>query len=199
MGNATWWDERFKSRKNELMPPEIKLKLDLEYFTKSRKILDLACGDGRNAIYLAKKGYEVCAVDFSTEGLNRLKSFATDEGLVIATKLMDVTSKEEVSKLEVKVDAIIVNHYRTAKEIYSVLITCLNDGGILWVNGFEDVPEDNPNIREQDILKDSDFELLKYCTLLDKEKYEVGKRKFVRYVWKKHLKICVNEALDVLW
>lgn len=53
------------------------------------------------------------------------------------------------------------------------------------MNGFEEVPADNPNIREQDVLQDSDFELLKNCALLDKEKYEVGERKFVRYMWKK--------------
>ena len=141
VGDATWWDERFRSRENALMLPEAKLKLDWKYFAKSNKILDLACGDGRNAIYLAKIGYEVYAVDFSTEALNRLKSFATSERLEIATKLMDITSKDAVSKLEVKVDAVIVNHCRIVREIYPILLTWINDGGILWVNGFEDVPE----------------------------------------------------------
>ena len=185
MGDAIWWDERFKSRENELMPPETKLKSDLNYFAESKRILDLACGDGRNAIYLAKLGHEVYAVDFSEEGLNRLKSFARSERLVIKTKQVDLTSKDKVAKLEVKADAVIMNHYRMAKEIYPVLTAWIKDGGILWVNGFADMPEDNPNIREQDILQDSDFELLKQCILLDKEKYEIGKRKFVRYVWKK--------------
>lgn len=164
------------------MLPEEKLKLDLKYFAESNKILDLACGDDRNAIYLAKIGYEVYAVDFSTEALNRLKSFAKSRRLEIATKLMDITSKDEVSKLKVKVDVVIINHYRMARYIYPILIAWINDGGILWVNGFEDVPEDNPNIREQDILRDSDFELLEHCILLDREKYEIGERKIVRYV-----------------
>lgn len=62
MGDATWWDERFRNRKNVLMLPEEKLKSDLKYFAESKKILDLACGDGRNAIFLAKMGYEVYAV-----------------------------------------------------------------------------------------------------------------------------------------
>lgn len=185
MGDAIWWDERFKSRENELMPPETKLKSDLKYFAESNRILDLACGDGRNAVYLAKLGHEVYAVDFSKEGLNRLKSFAILEGVGITTKRVDLTSKDKVAKLEVKADAVIINHYRMAKEIYPVLTARIKNGGILWVNGFADVPEDNPNIREQDILQDSDFELLKQCILLDKEKYEVGNRKFVRYVWKK--------------
>ena len=118
MGDATWWDERFRNRKNVLMLPEEKLKSDLKYFAESNKILDLACGDGRNAIFLAKMGYEVYAVDFSTEALNRLKYFAISERLEIVTKLMDITSKEDVSTLEIKVDAVIVNHYRMAREIY---------------------------------------------------------------------------------
>ena len=116
MGDAIWWDERFKSRENELMPPETKLKSDLNYFAECNRILDLACGDGRNAIYLAKLGHEVYAVDFSEEGLNRLKSFARLERLVIKTKQVDLTSKDKVAKLEVKADAVIMNHYRMAKE-----------------------------------------------------------------------------------
>ena len=90
----------------------------MKYFAESKKILDLECGDGRNAIFGAKMGYEVYAVDFSTEALNRLKYFAISERLEIVTKLMDITSKEEVSTLEIKVDAVIVNHYRMAREIY---------------------------------------------------------------------------------
>ena len=108
----------------------------MKYFAESKKILDLACGDGRNAIFWAKMGYEVYAVDFSAEALNRLKYFAISERLEIVTKLMDITSKEEVSTLEIKVDAVIVNHYRMAREIYPILLTWINDGGILWVNGF---------------------------------------------------------------
>lgn len=185
MGNAVWWDERFRSRENVLMPPEAKLELDLKYFEESHKILDLACGDGRNSVYLTKIGYKVYAVDFSIVALNRLKSFARNEGLEIKTKLTDINDIDEVSKLELKVDAIVVNHYRVARELYPVLITLINNGGILWVNGFEEAPADNPNIRERDTLQDNDFELLKNCMLLDKEKYKVGERKFIRYIWKK--------------
>ena len=185
MGNAVWWDERFRSRENVLMPPEAKLELDLKYFEESHKILDLACGDGRNSVYLTKIGYKVYAVDFSIVALKRLKSFARNEGLEIKTKLTDISAIDEISKLELKVDAIVVNHYRVARELYPVLITLINNGGILWVNGFEEVPADNPNIRERDTLQDNDFELLKNCILLDKEKYKVGERKFIRYIWKK--------------
>ena len=37
---------------------------------KAGKALDIACGAGRNAIYLAELGFDVDAIDISSEGLN---------------------------------------------------------------------------------------------------------------------------------
>ncbi|HEY4929918.1 MAG TPA: class I SAM-dependent methyltransferase [Acidimicrobiales bacterium] len=38
--------------------------------------LDLACGEGRNSIWLAEQGWEVTGVDFSTVGLAKAQQFA---------------------------------------------------------------------------------------------------------------------------
>lgn len=45
------------------------------------RALDLACGAGRNALFLARQGYRVDAVDIAAEGLARGKTSADDEGL----------------------------------------------------------------------------------------------------------------------
>lgn len=37
--------------------------------TKDDKILDLGCGEGRDAIYLLDNGYNVLAVDYSTSAI----------------------------------------------------------------------------------------------------------------------------------
>ncbi len=37
------------------------------------KVLELGCGPGRNAIYLANEGFDVTAVDLSVEGINWAK------------------------------------------------------------------------------------------------------------------------------
>lgn len=186
MGDSDWWDERFKNRKKEIMLPEKRLEQDNIYFRKMKTILDLACGDGRNSFYFAQNGYDVVAVDFSVEALKRLKFFAEEKSLAIETKLVNVTSIDELSSIGVKVDAVVVNHYRPVNEIYPVLCAMLNTNGILWVNGFASVPQDNPNIKETDILQDSDFELISDCELLSKEYYAISERKFVRYIWKKN-------------
>lgn len=43
--------------------------------------MDLACGLGKNSLFLAKHGLDVDAVDGSIEGLNRLQAFAQASGL----------------------------------------------------------------------------------------------------------------------
>jgi SAM-dependent methyltransferase len=54
------------------------------------KVLCLAEGEGRNAVYLAELGYEVTAVDTSTVGLTKAEALALDRGVTIDTVLADL-------------------------------------------------------------------------------------------------------------
>jgi SAM-dependent methyltransferase len=47
------------------------------------KALDLACGAGRNALYLAESGFQVDAIDISREGLRLAAQQAEERGLAI--------------------------------------------------------------------------------------------------------------------
>lgn len=44
------------------------------------RALDVGCGSGRDAIYLAKRGWQVTAVDFVDEALDKAKARAADAG-----------------------------------------------------------------------------------------------------------------------
>jgi SAM-dependent methyltransferase len=54
------------------------------------KVLCLAEGEGRNAVYLAGLGYEVTAVDTSTVGLEKAQSLARERGVSIETVIVDL-------------------------------------------------------------------------------------------------------------
>ncbi len=59
-------------------------------FLASGTVTELGAGQGRNALALARKGFQVRAVDFSSVGLQDLSHEAQIQGLNIETAQMDV-------------------------------------------------------------------------------------------------------------
>ena len=58
------------------------------------KLLDLGCGEGRNAIYFAKHGFDVTALDVSLPGLEKTKRYAKEVGVGIKTIQADIITHE---------------------------------------------------------------------------------------------------------
>lgn len=58
------------------------------------KILSLAEGEGRNAVYLAARGYEVTGVDGSVIGLRKAQELAAVRGVTITTIHADLSGFE---------------------------------------------------------------------------------------------------------
>jgi SAM-dependent methyltransferase len=54
--------------------------------------LDLGCGEGRNAIWLASQGWDVIGVDFSRVGLDKAHRLAAQRHLAVEWVLADVTT-----------------------------------------------------------------------------------------------------------
>jgi 2-polyprenyl-3-methyl-5-hydroxy-6-metoxy-1,4-benzoquinol methylase len=55
------------------------------------RALDLACGEGRNAIWLAARGWQVTAVDYSDVAIERARGLAAREGVDVEWVCADVT------------------------------------------------------------------------------------------------------------
>ena len=58
------------------------------------KILSLAEGEGRNAVYLASLGYQVVGVDGSEVGLGKAQALAVERGVAITTVHADLSQFE---------------------------------------------------------------------------------------------------------
>lgn len=56
------------------------------------KLIDLGCGEGRNAVYFAKHGFEVVAMDLSAVGLEKTRQYAEKEGVCIKTVKADIVT-----------------------------------------------------------------------------------------------------------
>jgi len=54
------------------------------------KVLDIGCGEGRNALYLSESGFDVTAVDISETGIWKLRVLAEQRNLRIRSVVCDI-------------------------------------------------------------------------------------------------------------
>jgi SAM-dependent methyltransferase len=77
--DARDWDSRYASVEQVWsLDPNQFVAAELADLSPGRAV-DLACGEGRNAIWLAERGWHVTAVDFSEVGVNRGRRIAGDD------------------------------------------------------------------------------------------------------------------------
>jgi SAM-dependent methyltransferase len=80
-GAAAWWDELYGSRERVWSGAAnaalVRLAADLTPGTA----LDLGCGEGGDAVWLAARGWQVTAVDISTVALARAAAHAVEAGV----------------------------------------------------------------------------------------------------------------------
>lgn len=55
-------------------------------------VLDVGCGQGRDAIFIARKGHRVVGVDISANGIRDLKNAAAQENLSIEGVVADIAT-----------------------------------------------------------------------------------------------------------
>ncbi len=95
------------------------------------RALDVAAGEGRHAVWLAERGWDVTAIDFSAVGLDKGKAEAERRGLDIDWVVDDVFTWEPGHRY----DLILVAFIHLSPEVYATLREYLADGGHLVVVG----------------------------------------------------------------
>lgn len=101
---------------------------------KPRKILDIACGTGRHAIILAKRGYKVVGVDISEDMIEIAKAKSAKEKSEIKFYVMDMRQLHLNEKFDVcismyeSIDYILKNE--EIKKTFSKIREHLNKGGL---------------------------------------------------------------------
>lgn len=87
------WDERYRSgdrASEDLQSSPNPLLAETAAHLKPGKALDLACGTGRNAVWLAEHGWDVTAVDGSPAAIELLLRRAAERGVRVETHVADL-------------------------------------------------------------------------------------------------------------
>lgn len=88
--------------------------------TRPRRVLELACGTGNMTLLLARRGYEMVALDSSLSMLEKARGKAARQGL----KVLFIHADMRDFRLDVPVDAVIcvfdsINYLTTAEDLLS--------------------------------------------------------------------------------
>jgi 2-polyprenyl-3-methyl-5-hydroxy-6-metoxy-1,4-benzoquinol methylase len=76
----------------------------IEFFTdypKKGKVLDLGCGQGRDAIALARLGYSVTGIDNSKVGIEQMNKIGQDENLNLVGQVEDIYAFDRSNEFDI--------------------------------------------------------------------------------------------------
>jgi len=133
------WDERYSGEEYLLgvepsgfLTEKIGL---LKSLCPGRRALDIACGEGRNSIFLAQAGFGVTGLDISRKGLDKAIRRMNEEGVQVDFQLADLESYEFFETYD-----LIINFNFLLRELIPKLVFALNPGGVIVFDTILDAP-----------------------------------------------------------
>jgi SAM-dependent methyltransferase len=98
------------------------------------RALDLGAGQGRNAVWLAKKGHQVTAVDLSSVAIDRARQLAVGAGVTIDALVADLNDWEPEPEV---FDLVLLSYLQFAtplrSRVHAMARHALSPGGTLFV------------------------------------------------------------------
>ena len=121
------WDTRYRTDAYVLgKEPVAFLENNVGLLPKGRA-LDVAAGEGRNAVFLAEHGFEVDAIDISPVGLAKADALAEERGVKIRT----IQANLEEYDLGVEQYDVVANLYYLQRDLTPKIKRALKPGGVV--------------------------------------------------------------------
>lgn len=127
-----WWSKRYDSNAGFLYSKEPSqfLMSYLDLLPTGAKILEIACGEGRNLVALSLKGFQVTGIDFCQTALDRAQKLADESKVKVGLKLQDLDFF--IPEL-LSFDAIVSVNFKPALTLMKNLSRGLKQGGHLFL------------------------------------------------------------------
>lgn len=131
------WDQRYSGENFVYGTEPNEFLVEQAYRIPQGSVLCLAEGEGRNAVYLAQKGYEVHAIDLSTIGRDKAMSLAEKTGTRIRYDVGDLTHLEIAPEHWSGIVSIFA-HSPSAlrRDLHKKVVSGLQPGGVFILEAF---------------------------------------------------------------
>jgi len=132
------WNERFNSEEYYYgEEPNVFIQQQAFRLEPCQKVIAFAEGEGRNAVFLAKRNLEVTAIDYAESGLGKAKKLAQKHGVDIHTKKIDLMV-EDVASEEYDAAIMVFGHFH--KNVQTMVLNkmkkAIKPKGILMLEVF---------------------------------------------------------------
>jgi len=126
------WDSKYEQGLPSLTEPDPFFVFAYEHFVapwfpNAGMALDLACGLGRHALWLANRNWRVCAVDLSEVAIKKLNHAALELNVSLDLLVGDASEYELGSA---RFDLIVL-FYHADRDVFPKLVLALKPGGLL--------------------------------------------------------------------
>jgi SAM-dependent methyltransferase len=133
--DAAAWDERYRERPLVWTAgPNLFVERELADLPPGRA-LDLAAGEGRNAIWLAGRGWEVEAVEFSPVAMEKGRQLAEAAGVAVSWTLADLLAAPPLAPADLVVVAYLHLAAPQLRDALRHAATAVAPGGQLFLIG----------------------------------------------------------------
>ena len=136
------WDARYRADQHTRDSPHL-LVTEFASGIPARRALDLACGTGRHALWLAERGWSVTAVDSSAVALQILSERAAEKAVKVESVLADL-EQHEFFITENSYDLIVVCNYLQRDLFPAIRSGVRGDGLVIAIIAMVD---DNPHVK----------------------------------------------------
>ena len=133
-GSKDWWQKKYDASEGYLYgKAPSNFLVEHLHLLKRGETVDVGMGEGRNAVYLASKDFQVTGVDFIETAVERANTLAKDSGTSFNGKVQDL---DFFLVPLMKYDSIIVCDFHPPITLMKGLTRGLKNGGTLLLEGY---------------------------------------------------------------
>lgn len=139
------WGERYRTSDDQVAAVPVRLVNEVCSDLSPGYAVDLACGSGRNALWLAARGWSVTAVDGAPYALEILRQRADAAGVSVRTVQADLEHGEFVLTSDTY-DLVLMSYY-LQRDLLESAKAAVRPGGLLIAIVHTTRPDEEPNYK----------------------------------------------------